>query len=126
MAPGKAEAGMTARKSKYIIIVTAVAVLIVTAVALMWYPPLWQPGYAPFSTRPFFVKHVHQDKVRVNLALPAQLAVLPGVGEKKAEAIVAYRQENGPFLQVEDLLEVSGIGEKTLAGFRDMICFCTE
>lgn len=41
-------------------------------------------------------------------------AELKGIGASRAEAIVAYRLSNGPFRQVEDLLKVKGVGEKTL------------
>jgi competence protein ComEA len=46
---------------------------------------------------------------------------LPGVGPVLAERIVAYRDANGPFQAVEDLLEVPGIGEAKLAAMRDLV-----
>lgn len=46
---------------------------------------------------------------------------LKGVGLVKAEAIVAYRDASGPFENIEDLLQVRGIGEKTLEANRDLI-----
>jgi len=53
--------------------------------------------------------------VNVNQADAATIAQeLVGIGQAKAEAIVAYRQEHGPFKKVEDLLMVAGIGEATL------------
>ncbi|MCG9682801.1 helix-hairpin-helix domain-containing protein [Vibrio sp. Isolate23] len=49
--------------------------------------------------------------VNVNTAEAAELAtLLSGIGEKKAQAIVLYRDENGPFLKVDDLTLVKGIG----------------
>lgn len=52
------------------------------------------------------------EMVNINKADAATLqANLKGVGEKKAEAIVAYRQENGDFKSVEEIMEVRGIGE---------------
>jgi len=59
--------------------------------------------------------------VRVNTATAAELEGLPGVGPTTAAKIVAYREENGPFEKVEDLLDVPGIGEGKLAGFRDQV-----
>ena len=54
-------------------------------------------------------------KVDINTASAAELAeVLNGIGESKAEAIVAHRQKNGPFTSVEQLAEVRGIGLKTV------------
>jgi competence protein ComEA len=60
-------------------------------------------------------------KVAVNLAGQAELETLPGVGPVIASRIVAHREANGPFQAVEDLLDVPGIGEATLAGFRDLV-----
>jgi competence protein ComEA len=57
----------------------------------------------------------------INRATASQLENLPGVGPVLAENIVEYRNENGPFTEIEDLLEVSGIGEAKLASMRDDI-----
>jgi competence protein ComEA len=53
--------------------------------------------------------------VDVNSAGQPQLEELPGVGPVTAQAILAYREENGPFTSVDQLLDVSGIGDATLA-----------
>ncbi|WP_404364559.1 ComEA family DNA-binding protein [Marinobacter sp.] len=52
--------------------------------------------------------------ININQADATVLASLDGVGESKARAIVAYRDANGPFLSINDLGNVKGIGEKTL------------
>jgi competence protein ComEA len=59
--------------------------------------------------------------VSINNATAAELESLPGVGPVLAERIVAFRSQNGPFDVVEDLLEVSGIGEAKLAALRDLV-----
>lgn len=59
------------------------------------------------------------DLVSLNAATPEQLESLPGVGPVLAERIVAWREEHGRFSATEDLLDVSGIGDKVLAGLRD-------
>lgn len=55
------------------------------------------------------------ERIDINQADIKTLSLLKGVGIKKAEAIVKYRIENGKFLSIEDLLNVSGIGEQILA-----------
>jgi competence protein ComEA len=57
--------------------------------------------------------------VDLNQADAAGLEVLPGVGPVLAQRIVEYRETNGPFGTIEDLLDVPGIGEAKLEGLRD-------
>lgn len=59
--------------------------------------------------------------ISLNRADAEALQKLPGVGPVLAERIVAYRVQNGPFAQVEDLLLVPGIGEAKLASIRDLV-----
>lgn len=59
--------------------------------------------------------------ININTAGKEQLNTLVGVGDVKADAIIKYREENGGFKSVEDLLKVEGIGEKTLSKFRDKV-----
>ena len=54
------------------------------------------------------------SKVNINTANTEVLSELPGIGEKKAQAIVDYRKRNGEFTSVEELVNVRGIGEKML------------
>jgi competence protein ComEA len=61
------------------------------------------------------------QKIDINRAEPWLLEALPGIGKVTAQAIVNYRAENGPFQRIEDLLEVSGIGEATLENIEDFI-----
>lgn len=53
--------------------------------------------------------------VDINAADKALLTALPGIGPVTADAILAYRQDNGNFKSIEDLTKVKGIGDKTLA-----------
>lgn len=50
--------------------------------------------------------------ININSASKEQLMTLEGIGESKAEAIIKYREENGPFTSIEDITNVTGIGEK--------------
>jgi competence protein ComEA len=59
--------------------------------------------------------------VNVNTATATELEELPGVGEVIAQAIVDYRTENGPFTSVDQLVDVSGIGDATLESIRDLV-----
>jgi competence protein ComEA len=51
--------------------------------------------------------------VNINTASAKDLEVLPGVGQKTAARIIEYREKNGPFKKVEELMNVGGIGEKS-------------
>ncbi len=53
------------------------------------------------------------DIVNINTASSAELQTIPGIGPSKAEAVVEYREENGMFQTIEDITNVSGIGEKS-------------
>ena len=59
--------------------------------------------------------------VSLNSATAEELTELKGVGEVTAQAIVAYREEHGGFKDVEELLEVSGIGPAKLAQLKDQV-----
>ncbi len=62
------------------------------------------------------------ERVDINAANAAELADgMVGIGQSKAEAIVEYREENGPFKSVDDLVLVKGIGPATIARNRDRI-----
>jgi len=60
-------------------------------------------------------------KININTADASELQKLTGIGPGKAKSIIDYRNKNGPFKNVDDLLNVSGIGEKTLEKIRDEI-----
>jgi len=59
------------------------------------------------------------DRVDLNTADQAALESLPRIGPALAERIITWREENGRFASVDDLLAVPGIGEKLLSGIRD-------
>ena len=60
-------------------------------------------------------------KIDMNSATAVQLEELPEIGEMKARSIIQYRETNGPFASVDDLLAVHGIGRATLDAIRDLV-----
>jgi competence protein ComEA len=60
-------------------------------------------------------------RVNINTAGPADLETLPGIGPALAQRIYDYRQANGPFARIEDLMDVSGIGQATFDKIRDLV-----
>jgi competence protein ComEA len=59
--------------------------------------------------------------VNLNTASPTDLEGLPGIGAKTAARIVEYRQKNGPFKKVEELMNVRGVGEKNFLKLKSQI-----
>lgn len=60
-------------------------------------------------------------RIDINTADRDALMTLKGIGEKKALAVIAYREEHGGFESTEELMKVKGIGEKTFAGLKDKV-----
>ncbi len=72
------------------------------------------------STNP---SHSKQGTVNINAATLEELQTIKGIGKKKAEAILQYRKEHGPFRTKEDLLQVKGIGKKALEAIESQVTF---
>ncbi|WP_424695657.1 helix-hairpin-helix domain-containing protein [Granulicatella elegans] len=64
-----------------------------------------------------------QEMVNINTATLEELQTIKGIGKKKAEAILQYRKEHGPFRRKEDLLQVKGIGKKALEAIESQVTF---
>lgn len=60
-------------------------------------------------------------RINLNTATVSELDVLPNVGEVTAERIVRFREENGPFRSIDDLIHVQGISDRTIDEFRDQV-----
>jgi competence protein ComEA len=59
--------------------------------------------------------------VNLNTATATQIATLPGIGEKAAQRIIEYREKNGGFKKIEELMNVKGIGEKSFLKLKPLI-----
>ena len=100
---------MTDKKSKIIIIIACVIALITVILFA-------------FSSSPYIFgkEEIHlkkeiitEEKISINDADKLELMRIPDVGEKTAESIIAYREENGEFKSLDELMNIKGIGEKT-------------
>lgn len=63
----------------------------------------------------------NSDKINLNKASQAELETLPGIGPSKAQAIIEYRETNGPFKSIEEIMSISGFGEKTFEKLKESI-----
>ncbi len=59
--------------------------------------------------------------ININTADKETLMAVKGVGEKRAEAIIAYREKFGPFKTIDELIEIAGIGRSTLDNNRELL-----
>jgi len=64
--------------------------------------------------------------VNINTASAAEFEALPGIGAKTAQRIVEYRQKNGPFKKIEDLMNIRGIGEKNFLKLRPQLTVAAQ
>ena len=58
----------------------------------------------------------------LNTATEEELVALPGIGESRAKSIIAYREKNGGFSKIEDIMKIEGIKEGMFAKMKDKIC----
>jgi len=65
--------------------------------------------------------YADEKLININSATATELAGLKGLGDAKAKAIVAHRDKNGPFKSIEDLNQVSGIGDKLMSSLRTQV-----
>ena len=77
--------------------------------------------YIPTMNEVTEEQSVDDGKVNINTAAREELMTLPGVGEAKAALIIQYREENGSFQKVEDIMNISGIKEGLFGKIKDYI-----
>lgn len=77
-----------------------------------------EKGYFPIDGT---LDESSSSKINVNTAGEDMLTSLPGIGQSKAKAIVEYRENNGKFLSIEDIKNVSGIGDRLFEQIKELI-----
>ena len=107
---------------KQTLLAVAAALALIVFGALFWIAPVWQFGYAPAAYQPPVLPaqaepapeptREEQGPVNINTASAEKLMRLPGIGQAKAEAILADRAANGPYAAPEDLTRVKGISQR--------------
>jgi comEA protein len=109
-------------------IALAVAVVIIVVALIIWLAvgantaePPQPPGASSTQENSSTPGETTATPINLNTADVATLEQLPGIGEVRAQAIVNYRNANGPFNTIEDILNVKGIGPETFAQIKESI-----
>jgi comEA protein len=94
-------------------------VVAIGLVSLMVIPHIARGNQSNRSGEP--VQPAVAAPININAASAAELEKLPGIGARMAARIVEYRQKNGPFKKVEELMNVRGVGEKNFLRLKGLI-----
>lgn len=110
---------------------TLLALGLIAWAAGFWIAPVVQFGYRPAAyTAPRTGQEAQQAElaapINLNTADAETLMRLPGIGEKRAAAIVAYREEHGPFASPDELVEISGISQRMVDQWAGRITLAPE
>ena len=105
--------GKITKTEKYLLLLTAIFLL---CLALLYFTDHRSAGGGEAPDPPAV-----PGKVNINTADAAQLEALDGIGPTLAQRIVAYREEHGPFADIESIMDVNGIGEGIFETIRQQI-----
>lgn len=117
------EKGFVVKAEKILLLAAAIFLALLSGLCLRDRLAVGNPGLtveeASAQPQEIFVPEIRP--MNVNAASAEELTALPGIGEVLARRIVERREEHGPFLTVESLMEVPGIGEAKLAALEGLI-----
>lgn len=117
--------------ARWLAAATAAALAVIVWGALFCIAPVWQLPAAPAPYRPVTAEATaspaaEQTVVDINTAGAEELMTLPEIGPARARAILAYREENGPFTSVEQLDKVEGISQRMVERWADRIVLSAQ
>lgn len=109
-----------------LLLATLLALGLILWGACFWIAPVWQWGYRPAAYEALAAPRQESEEtvrwpIDLNRADAQQLMQLPGIGEVKAAAILAYRAEHGAFRTVEELDEVRGISARMVESWDGLV-----
>lgn len=118
--------GKITKTEKYLLLLTAIFLL---CLVLLYFTDHRSAGGGDYTVTPQYTAQVPEapdppavpGKVNINTADAAQLEALDGIGPTLAQRIVAYREEHGPFTDIESIMDVNGIGEGIFETIRQQI-----
>lgn len=79
------------------------------------------PGSSQATATPVSSSNSNGDLININTATLSELDSLPGIGPSLAQRIIDYREENGAFSTIEEIMDVSGVGPSTFENIKDLI-----
>ena len=111
---------MSPLRPKYLLLLTAAFLLAVILAAPLFFLPIRALGPVLEPACSGSVDLESLQRIELNSADEEQLCALPGVGPKRAQAILDYRRRNGGFASMEELRQVDGLSEKLIRSWKGL------